>query len=92
MWMKKWSRWELDDILRLANLQRRCSTFQSVAPALGFVALGTALGVGVGLMLAPSSGRRLRQDVADRMGQLRNRMNTEQGREMNDLGSHGQQG
>lgn len=86
MSMRKWTGWELDDILRLANLQRRGSTLQSVAPAVGLMAIGAALGVGVGLMLAPSSGRRLRQDVADRIDKLRDRMaSSEPGRETNNL-------
>jgi len=74
MSMKKLVGYDLDDILRLANLQRRRSAIELFAPALGFMALGAAVGAGVGLMLAPSSGRRLRQDVTERVDQLRDRI------------------
>jgi YtxH-like protein len=90
MSMKKWTGWELDDVLRLASLQRKRSAFGAVAPAVGFTVLGTALGVGVGLMLAPSSGRRLRQDVAERVDQLRERIaSRENSRETNNLTAQG---
>jgi hypothetical protein len=90
MSMKKWARWELDDILRLANLQHKRSAFGAVAPAVGFVVLGTALGIGVGLMLAPSSGRRLWQDVVERLEQLRERIaSREKSRETNNFTAQG---
>jgi hypothetical protein len=74
MSMKRLFGYDLDDALRLAKLQRRRAAVRLVVPTLGFVALGTALGVGIGLMVAPSSGRRLRQEVTDRIGQARERM------------------
>jgi hypothetical protein len=77
MSMKKVIGYDLDDILRLANLRRGDSAVEQVAPALGFIALGAAIGVGVGLMLAPSSGRRLRQDLTERVGHFRDRMSND---------------
>jgi gas vesicle protein len=48
-----------------------------VIPAAGFVVLCAALGAGLGLMFAPSSGRRLRQDVGERFDVLRDRIKRE---------------
>jgi hypothetical protein len=73
MSMKQLMGYDLDSVLRLAKLQRRRAAVEFIVPALGFMALGAALGVGIGLMVAPSSGRRLRQDVTDRIDQFRSR-------------------
>ena len=70
---KKLIGYDMDDILRLANLQRRHSVAGFVLPALGLV-LGAAMGAAVGLMFAPSSGRRFRQEVGERIDQMRERV------------------
>jgi sensor domain CHASE-containing protein len=77
MWMKKRIGYDLDDILHLARLQRRRSMTAFVVPAALFMILGAALGAGFGLVLAPSSGRRLRQEVGDRLDQIRERVKSE---------------
>jgi hypothetical protein len=69
--------YDIDDALDLVGLIRRRSIARAVLPAVGFLTLGAAIGAGVGLMLAPSSGRRLRQDVGDRLDQIREKMKTE---------------
>jgi gas vesicle protein len=46
-------------------------------PALALLSVGAAVGAGVGLAFAPSSGRRLRKEFGDRIEQLRDRMKTE---------------
>jgi hypothetical protein len=77
MSMKRFIGYDINDVLDLVGLVRRRSMLGSVLPAMGFVALGAAIGAGVGLMLAPSSGRRLRQDVGDRLDQIREKMKSE---------------
>ena len=72
--MKELMGYDLDSILRMAKLQRRRRAVELVMPTLGYLALGAAVGVGIGLMLAPSSGHRLRQDVGSRIDQMRARM------------------
>jgi len=67
----------VDDILDFAGLERRRQMIGLVLPAMGFLALGAAIGAGVGLMFAPSSGRRFRQDIGDRLDQIRDRMKSE---------------
>jgi hypothetical protein len=68
--------YELDDALRLIGARRR-SALETFLPALGLLAVGAAIGAGVGLALAPSSGRRLRQDIGGRLDQLRERVRRE---------------
>jgi hypothetical protein len=75
--IKKVTGYDLDDMLRLMGLARRRSIVDAVLPVLGYIALGTAIGAGVGLLLAPSSGRRLRQDVGDRLDQILERVKRE---------------
>jgi hypothetical protein len=73
--MKKWvPRYDADDVLELVGLERRRPLMAAILPAIGLLALGAAVGAGFGLMLAPSSGRRLRKDVGDRFDQLREKM------------------
>jgi hypothetical protein len=66
--------YELDDALRLIGVARRRSPIELMLPALGLLALGAALGAGIGLAFAPSSGRRLREDVGGRLDQIRDRV------------------
>jgi len=87
--MKKLIGYDIDNILDLVRLERRRSLVQFVLPAVGLVALGLAIGGGVGLMFAPSSGRRLRQEVGGRIDQLRERMKTDRrNQEIVDATSH----
>jgi hypothetical protein len=66
----------LEDALRLIGARRR-SALETFLPALGLLAAGAAIGAGIGLALAPSSGRRLRQDLGGRLDQLRERVRRE---------------
>jgi hypothetical protein len=78
MTIKKLMRgYELDDALRLMGVMRRRSPIELMLPALGLLALGAAVGAGIGLAFAPSSGRRLREDVGGRLDQIRDRVRKE---------------
>jgi hypothetical protein len=77
MTMKNAIGYDIDDILDLVGLRRRGVRARILLSALGLVALGAGFGACAGLLLAPSSGRRLRQDVGDRLDQIRERMKTE---------------
>jgi hypothetical protein len=72
--MKNFTRYDVDDVLELIGLERKRPLLAAILPAMGILAFGAAVGAGFGLMLAPSSGRRLRQDVGDRFDQLREKM------------------
>jgi hypothetical protein len=68
----------------LVGLGVRRAVRDVVLTAAGLIALGAAMGAGVGLMLAPSSGRRLRQDVGERLDVIRNRIKREARRHAHD--------
>jgi hypothetical protein len=51
-----------DDFLASIGLERR-NVAADVAGAFGFVLLGCAIGVGVGLLLAPKAGSEFREDL-----------------------------
>ncbi|HZU82571.1 MAG TPA: YtxH domain-containing protein [Polyangiaceae bacterium] len=75
--MKKVIGYDFDDILEAVGLVRRGSMGRFVAPALGLFVVGAGIGAAVGLMFAPSSGRRLRQEVGDRLDQVRERIKSD---------------
>jgi hypothetical protein len=78
MKMKKLIGYDIDNILDLVRRERRRSLVQFVLPAVGLLAIGAAIGGGAGLMLAPWSGRRLRQEVGGRIDQIRERLKSDQ--------------
>jgi hypothetical protein len=69
--------YDLEDALHLLGLTRRRSILGVFLPAIGLLAAGAAIGAGVGLAFAPSSGRRLREDVSGRLDHLRERVKRE---------------
>lgn len=69
--------YDMDDVLDIVGLQRRRSAIGALLVGGGLVAIGAAVGAGVGLMFAPSSGRRLRQDMSERLDQMREKMKVE---------------
>jgi len=78
MTMKTMTGYNIDDALDLLGLTRKRGSFLGAfVPALALLSVGAALGAGVGLAFAPSSGRRLRKDFGDRLEQLRERMKME---------------
>jgi len=63
----------VSDLLSSVGLERRRTTLDRVLPALGWVGLGTAIGAGVALMMAPSSGRELRAKMSDQLDYAKER-------------------
>jgi hypothetical protein len=73
--MERKFRFRMVDTLGLLGLRRKRGSFVGiVVPALGLLAVGAAVGAGVGLAFAPASGRRLRRDMTDRLDQMRARV------------------
>jgi hypothetical protein len=75
--------YELNDALRLIGRARRRSALEMLLPAVALLAAGAALGAGIGLAFAPSSGRRLREDMSGRLDQLRERVKKESNKHRN---------
>ncbi|RMG19587.1 MAG: YtxH domain-containing protein [Deltaproteobacteria bacterium] len=63
-----------DDILRSIGLETRKTPADYVLPALGIFGAGLLVGAGLGLLLAPKSGRELRGDIRQRASQLREKL------------------
>jgi hypothetical protein len=68
-------RFQADDLLGVVGLQRRRSAAQVILPAIGLVSLGAAVGAGVALLIAPSSGAELRQRLSERVDKLTDKIN-----------------
>jgi hypothetical protein len=64
----------INDMLGLIGLERKRSTLDKILPAVGWFGLGTVLGAGAALMLAPSSGKQLRSRVSEQLDQARQRV------------------
>src|SRR6185503_3051362 len=62
-----------DDVLHLARLERRRSGLARFGAVTGMLGLGLLVGAGLGLLLAPTSGREARRAVSGRVGDLRHR-------------------
>lgn len=81
MSIKKAIGYDVDDVLGLVGLERRRSLSEVALPALGCALVGAVVGAGIGLMLAPSSGRRLRQEMGERVDRIRDKMRFDQMRQ-----------
>jgi hypothetical protein len=75
--MRRAMDFDVDDVLELIGLARRRSAIGMIAPMIGLLAAGVAIGAGIGLFLAPSSGRQLRRDAEHKMNDLRERLKHE---------------
>jgi hypothetical protein len=56
-----------NDLLELLGLERKPPQGARIADALGTFGLGLLLGAGVALLLAPKPGRKLREEIRDRL-------------------------
>ena len=54
-----------DDVLAIAGLTSRRSTMDRILAGTGYFAAGLIVGVGAALLLAPKSGKGLREDIGD---------------------------
>lgn len=63
----------VSDLLSTVGLERRRTTVDRLVPALGLIGLGTAIGAGVALLWAPSSGRELRAKVSEQIDSAKDR-------------------
>jgi hypothetical protein len=63
-----------DDVLGLIGLARRHGSAERTLSAIGLIAVGAAVGAGVALVFAPSSGQQLRARISDRVDEAKDRV------------------
>jgi len=56
-----------DDLLNVFGLETRRNTVDYLVPALALFGVGVLVGTGVGLLVAPRTGKDLRDDLANRI-------------------------
>jgi hypothetical protein len=56
---------EFDDVLGVLGMQRRRSVADLILPTIGLISLGAVVGASTALLMAPSSGAKLRQRLAE---------------------------
>ncbi len=62
-----------DDLIRYAGLQRQ-SRGGDVLPGVALFGAGLLVGAGLALLLAPTSGRELREEIGERAADLKERV------------------
>jgi YtxH-like protein len=60
-----------EDVLSSVGLATNPDTTQRVLNALGYFGAGLVVGAGAALLFAPKSGRGLREDIGERLSDLR---------------------
>jgi uncharacterized membrane protein YebE (DUF533 family) len=73
--LKELRNMDRDDILEMIGLQRKASTGSFLASALSTFGIGILVGAGIGLLMAPKSGRELRENLRDRLRRVPEDMN-----------------
>lgn len=65
-----------EDIIRALGLQHlgRRNSGSDIVPSVALFGAGLLVGAGLALLLAPTSGRELREEIVDRAGELRDRV------------------
>ncbi len=64
----------LSDILNVIGLERKPGSLARLLPAAGLIAFSAAVGAGVALLLAPSSGTKLRARLSDELDEAKHRV------------------
>ena len=64
----------LDGVLGSFGLERRPSGLAQVLPAAGLITISAAVGAGIALLLAPTTGSKLRARLSDGIDQAKHRL------------------
>lgn len=64
----------VDNVLGVAGLERKPSPLSQLLPVAGLITVSAAVGAGVALLLAPSSGTQLRARLSDGLGEAKQRL------------------
>jgi hypothetical protein len=65
---------KLSDVLNFIGLERRPNSVARFLPAIGLVTVSAAVGAGAALLLAPSSGSKLRARLSDGLDDAKHRL------------------
>ena len=65
---------ELNDLLSVIGLERKPGLASRLLPAIGLIAVSAAVGAGAALLLAPSSGAKLRAQLSDGLDDAKHRL------------------
>jgi hypothetical protein len=73
-----------DEIMRALGLQQRRQGGTEIVGSLALFGAGLLVGAGLALLLAPTSGRELREEITDRASELRDRVSAATSDELED--------
>ncbi|HWZ92163.1 MAG TPA: YtxH domain-containing protein [Polyangiaceae bacterium] len=65
---------DFNDVLGVVGLERQPSRAARTLPAIGLILVSAAVGAGAALLLAPSSGTKLRARLSDGLGEAKHRL------------------
>lgn len=63
-----------EDVLAAVGLERKPSTLAQLLPAAGLITISAAVGAGLALLLAPTSGSKLRARLSDGIDDAKHRL------------------
>lgn len=64
----------VEDILGAVGLERKPSSLAQLLPAVGLITVSAAIGAGLALLLAPTSGTKLRARLSDGIDEAKHRL------------------
>ncbi|MES1173611.1 MAG: YtxH domain-containing protein [Myxococcales bacterium] len=64
----------IEDVLNMIGLERKPSTLGQLLPAAGLITVSAAVGAGIALLLAPTSGSKLRARLSDGIDDAKHRL------------------
>lgn len=73
-WLKAATHLSLNDALGVVGLERKPSSLSQFLPTIGLITVSAAVGAGIALLLAPSSGSRLRARLSDGIDDAKHRL------------------
>ncbi len=65
-----------DDLLAAVGLSIKRTTTERLLEATAFLGAGLVFGAGLALLLAPKSGKGLREDISQKLGKIKNGRDT----------------
>jgi hypothetical protein len=63
-----------DDLIRLIGLQRQRTASDALLPSMALFGAGLLVGAGLALLLAPTTGKQLRDELGERAADIKDRV------------------